>query len=58
MGSGLWLFVGCGVLGMAICVTPAPETKGERLEDLDRRLIGDAELGAPRAEAAAAGTTG
>lgn len=58
LGNALWLFVGCGVLGVAICVTLAPETKGERLEDLNRRLIGDAELGALRAEAATAETTG
>lgn len=51
LSHALWLFVGCGVLGVVICVLLAPETKGERLEDLNRRLIGEDELGVLRAEA-------
>ena len=53
LGNALWLFVACGILGVAICVMLAPETKGERLEDINRRLIGDDELGTLRAEATA-----
>ena len=58
LGNALWLFVACGVLGVAICVLLAPETKGERLEDINRRLIGDDELGTLRAEATTAETGG
>lgn len=52
LGNALWLFVACGILGVAVCVFLAPETKGERLEDINKRLIGDAELSLLRAEAA------
>ena len=51
LGNALWLFVACGILGVTICVFLAPETKGERLEDLNRRLIGDDELSLLRTEA-------
>ncbi|HEY3683858.1 MAG TPA: MFS transporter [Streptosporangiaceae bacterium] len=53
LGNALWLFVACGVLGVGICVWLAPETKGERLEDINRRLIGADELDSLRAEATA-----
>jgi putative MFS transporter len=44
ISNALWLFVAAGVLGVLICVRLAPETKGETLEALNRRLVGEAEL--------------
>ncbi|WP_051341733.1 MFS transporter [Pseudonocardia spinosispora] len=39
LSHAMWLFVACGVVGTAICVMMAPETKGKTLEELNDSLL-------------------